>query len=80
VSTRSTILLTNENEHWYRDCNGAYHEETSTEECLVLELDKRHKVEQDEDGTRIIIEEDTPLYQAILELIKGDGKTQIIVL
>ena len=67
MSTKGTIILTTDNEHWYHDCDGAYSEETNTRECIVLEIDPRHKIEQDEEGVRIIIEADTPLYQAILK-------------
>jgi hypothetical protein len=65
MSTKSTILLTSDNEHWYNDCNSAYYEETKTQEAIVLQIHPRHKVETDEDGTRIIIEEGTPLYNSI---------------
>ena len=69
MSTKATIFLTSDNEHWYRELNAMYYEETKTEYAIVLEIDPRHKVETDEDGTRIIIEEGTPLYKAICEKV-----------
>jgi len=68
MSTRSTIILTAQNEHWYRDCNSQYNEDTKTLRGIVLEFDKIHRVETDEEGTRIIIEEDTELYNELIKL------------
>lgn len=65
MSTKSTMILTGDNEHWYLDCNGPYYEKTKTQRCIVLELDPRHKIEQDDEGTRVIIEEGTPLYNTL---------------
>lgn len=66
MSTKSTILLTVRNEHWYLEGNAIYSEDAKTREAIVLEFDKIHKVETDEDGTRIIIEDDTELFNEIL--------------
>lgn len=65
MSTKATLLLTTDNEHWYRELNGRYYENTKTEYCIVLEIDPRHRVETDEEGTRIIIEDNTPLYELL---------------
>lgn len=69
MSTKTTLILTDDNEHWYVDCNGRSYENTDTEDCLVLEFDSRHRVEENKDGTRIIIESDTPLYKMITEFM-----------
>lgn len=60
MSTKSTLILTKNNEHWYKDCNAR---------CFVLEFDKKHKVEVDEEGTRIIVEPNTPLYKELYEIL-----------
>ena len=60
MSTKSTLILTQDNEHWYKDCNA---------KCFVLEFDKKHKVEVDEEGTRIIIESNTPLYEKLYKIL-----------
>lgn len=79
MSTKSTMILTYDNEHWYKDCNGSYYEGTETEECIVLEIGKKHMVEQDEDGTRIIIEEGTELYKELYDIFfKGPVKIEIL--
>jgi len=67
MSTKSTILLTVRNEHWYREGNAAYFEETKTQKAIVLEFDKIHRVKTDDEGTRIIIEENTELYDEIIK-------------
>ena len=67
MSTRATIILTTDNEHWYHDFNSKWSEGTSTEEAIVLEIDGRHTMEQGDTCTRIVIEEGTPLYHAIME-------------
>ena len=69
MSTKSTMILTTDNEHWYKDCNGAYYENTGTKDCIVLEIDKRHRIETEEDYTRVIIEEGTPLYKALQRIM-----------
>jgi len=65
MSTKSTILLTTDSEHWYHDCNGRYYHKTKTMDCIVLEFGKQHRIETDEDGTEIIIESDTALYKIL---------------
>jgi hypothetical protein len=70
MSTKCTILLTANNEHWYREQNAAYYEETKTEQAIILEIDPIHKIETTDEGTRIIIEEGTNLYKAIMELCR----------
>lgn len=67
MSTKSTILLTSDNEHWFNDCNAAYYEETKTQEAIILEISSQHKVDVYSDITRIVIEEGTPLYKSIME-------------
>lgn len=71
MSSKATILLTKENEHWYRELNAQYEEETVSEYCIILEIGPGHKVETDEDGTRVIIEEGSPLYNEILKNLTG---------
>ena len=76
MSTKSTIILTNDNEHWYEDCNGPYNQGTKSQSAIVLEFSPDHKVEQygDGQGFGVIIEGDSNLYGAIMEVI---GRNQI---
>lgn len=71
MSTKVTLLLTTDNEHWYEETNSRYYEETKTESAIVLEFDEKHKVEVDSDGTRLIIESGTELYKAIRKVFAG---------
>jgi len=73
MSTRSTLLTTEDNEHWYKEGNAQFYENTKTEECLVLQFDKRHVIDNGDEGFEVIIEEGTPLYNALLN--KFYGKT-----
>lgn len=68
MSTKATILLTNDNEHWYRETNARYYESTKSEEAMILEIDGQHRVEQSMDGLRVIIEEGTNLYAELSKL------------
>jgi len=77
MSTKSTILLTSCSEHWYVQCNARYHEGTTSEYAIVLQIDKSHRIEIDEDGTEIIIEEDTPLYNEILKLFREKNNEKV---
>lgn len=78
MSTKSTMILTRDNEHWYKEGNGPYYEQSKTESPLVLEFDPQHKVETDEEGTRIIIEEGTPLYEDLYKIfLSGPRRIKI---
>ena len=69
MSTKATILLTTDSEHWYKECNARYYEGTKTESAIVLEFDSQHKFEQDSEGFRVIIDEGTELYKALSKAI-----------
>lgn len=68
MSSKTSILLTSDNEHWYLEANAEYYEETKTKEAIVLEIGKQHKVEITDENTRIIIEEGTDLFRQIADL------------
>jgi hypothetical protein len=76
MSTHATLFLTKDNEHCYIEHNAPYYEECKTEQCIVLEVDPKHRVETDEEGTRIIIEEGTELYN---HLINADYKHDAVI-
>ena len=59
MSSKSTILLSNANEHWYHDC---------LDDTFNLEIDPEHDCEGDEDGIFITIKKGTALHAAIEEL------------
>lgn len=65
MSTKATILLTTDSEHWYKEYNARYYEGTKTESAIVLEFDSQHKFEPCSDGLRVVIEEGTELYKAL---------------
>ena len=69
MSARTSILLTADNEHWYRSCRGKMDEGSETDNPIILEFSPEHKSVSDINGTRIIIEENTPLYIALKEII-----------
>jgi len=57
--------VTSDDEHWYVEQNASYNEGCATEKCIVLEIHPRYRIETDDEGTRIIIEEGTPLYECL---------------
>ena len=71
MSSKRSLLLTIDSEHWYNECNAQFHEETKTEDCLVLQFDNRHRLDQYEDSFEVIIESDTPLYEEIMHTELG---------
>ena len=71
MSTKSTIFLTNDNEHCYIEQNAMYYENCKTETCIIIEIDPKHAVDTDHEGTRVIIEEGTELYNIMKRLTIG---------
>lgn len=68
MSTKATILLTTDNEHWYEELNAPHYEDTKTESAIVLEIDKQHKYGIGDEGIRVVIEENTELYKELMKL------------
>lgn len=66
MSSKSTLLTTGI-EHWYTDCQSMYYEDTKENDAIVLNFNPEHKVETDRDGTTIVIEKGTALYDALLK-------------
>jgi len=66
MSTKSTILLTDDNEHWYFDC-------ASVPDDIVLEFNRGSvSISNDEDSFTITIKADSDLYKhALRSLMKG---------
>lgn len=62
MSTKSTIILSKDNEHWYSDCaapRGTINKVTKANEFIgddiTLEIDKANIVEKDEDLNYVYI-------------------------
>lgn len=68
MSSKSTILLTTDNEHWYKDCNATHWEGTKAEEAIILEIGLQHTFEVTDEGLRIVIEEGTELFKELKKL------------
>lgn len=56
MSTKSTIILSDANEHWYHDC---------IDDTITLEIGREHAIEIDEEGTFVTIKKGTALFNAI---------------
>ncbi len=66
MSTRATILLSDDNEHWYEDCS---------DNTINLEIEKKHlhsKPDRYDDSYLFVIKEGTALHKAISELLGGN--------
>lgn len=62
MSTKATILLSENDEHWFQD---------SSDRTINLEIGAEHRVTPDGEGGYFIeIKEDSALGRAILELAK----------
>lgn len=56
MSTKSTIILSDDNEHWYDDCSQSrYKEGKFIGNDITLEIDKSNIVEKDEDCETLYI-------------------------
>lgn len=70
MSTKSTILLSKDNEHWY---------EEGIDGSIVLEIERKHIEYMNEDDIIYCIKQGTPLHRAIsidvlgLKVCKGCG-------
>ncbi len=61
MSSKTSILLSNDNEHWYYD---------GMDHTYCLEIDKQHKLITDEEGMFVEIKADSELGKAIAELMR----------
>ncbi|MBU0907368.1 MAG: hypothetical protein KKE05_04405 [Nanoarchaeota archaeon] len=59
MSTKNSIFLTEDNEHWYHE---------GLTDCFVLEFDKHHIIKKEENITGIIIYPNTPLYKELKKI------------
>jgi len=61
MSTKSTILLSNDNEHWYHDCS---------DDSIVLEFDKKNFTVLIDDADDFVIEvpNGRDLWEEIMKL------------
>ena len=75
MSTKSTILLTNDNEHWFNDCsepltpfnNGSY------KDAITLEFSKKNiRVDMNDDDSLVITitNPDCEIYALLAKLAK----------
>ena len=70
MSTKSTILLTNDDEHWYNDSSEPL---SSSKEVITLEFSKKNiriDFDDDEKISISIINPDSELYKALSEISK----------
>lgn len=61
MSTKATMLLSRNNEHWYYDY---------ADGCIILEFSPEHKIEKNDDGIEIVIEPGTALHATIQKEIR----------
>ena len=77
MSTRSTIILTTDNEHWHRELCAKYNYglQTKGDDCFVLEFDNRHIIERDEEGLVVVVDPSSQLGKALqtMRISKGKG-------
>ena len=65
MSTKSTIILTNDNEHWFHDCAEPL---TSAKDVIVLEFKKeniRIDVNDEEELIIVLINPESDIYNYI---------------
>ena len=64
MSTKSTIILSKDNEHWYDDCNAPHYEDGKFKgNDVTIEIDHKNIVEryENEDGICIVLRGDCDL-------------------
>jgi len=68
MSTKATILLTNDSEHWYEELNAPYNLGIKEERAVVLEFEAKHMITKFSDGSfGVIVKEGTALYGCIMQ-------------
>lgn len=70
MSTKSTIILTKDNEHWYSDCSEQL---TEKKDAITLEFSKRNvrvDFNDDEDIVITVTNPDCEIYQILSDLAK----------
>lgn len=70
MSTKSTIILTNDNEHWYSDCSEPL-AENPYRDIITLEFSKRNvriELNDDEDIVISLVNPDSEIYKLFYEL------------
>ncbi len=73
MSARSTMLLTKDNEHWYHDCIAMSNQGAKTDDAIVLEFGKQHKITKFDDGNfEVLINEDTELYKKLYKAFREE--------
>lgn len=76
MSTRSTIIYTDDMEHWHRELRAKYTYDLDTkgDDCFVLEFDNRHIIDHDEEGLMVVVDPESPLGKALQTMIINEGK------
>lgn len=76
MSTKGTIFLTSENEHWYTELAARYNHGCERDSAFVLEIGAKHHIENLDpgEGVAIVIEEGTELYQTLENRLFPRGK------
>ena len=72
MSTKTSILLTNDHEHWYHDCSEMLSNEPYRD-AIVLEFDKKNiriDVNDEDDLIITLINPDSKIYKIIDEMSK----------
>lgn len=77
MSSKSTIILTPDNEHWHHEClaHWNYGIDVEGDECIVLEFDSQHLLEVEDDGTfSVMVRPDSHLGKALFIELMGRKK------
>jgi len=70
MSSKSTIILTNDNEHWYDECNEPI---SDNKNAIVMEFDKKNiRIDVNDDDSLVItlINPDSEIYDFIEKAAK----------
>ncbi len=70
MSSKNTILLTNENEHWYADCSEIITNDNTSKNVITLEFSKKNirvDLNDDEDLIISIINPNCEIYNFFCE-------------
>jgi hypothetical protein len=75
MSTKNTILLTNDNEHWYNDCSEPLTplNSSSYKDAITLEFSKKNirvDMNDEEDLVITITNPDCEIYELLTKLAK----------
>lgn len=78
MSSKATIFLTKDNDHWYEETQAGFYHGTTTDSAFVLEFGQECKVEDyGSEGFAVVVPSDNPVAEQIRALLQEASRLQL---